>query len=72
MTAAVNDPVMERNIIQFREGTRGRKFSPKPRYFHMGLGGFDCAAAFASTFTSTLEAEAGFYDRVSESSLDQS
>ena len=60
MTAAVKDPVMERNIIQLREGTLGLKFSPNPKYFHIGLGGFCFAAAFASTLTSAFVAEAGF------------
>jgi hypothetical protein len=59
---------MERKIIQFLEGSRGRKFSPNPRYFHIGFGGLTFAAALASVLMSAFTVgEADFYDFVSNS-----
>lgn len=60
MTAPVNVPVMVRKMVQFRDGSLGRKFSPKPRYFHTGFGGFSGLAAFASIGMSDLGAEEAF------------
>jgi hypothetical protein len=37
MTAAVNEPVIDKNIIQLRDGSRKRMFG-KPNIRHTGLG----------------------------------
>ena len=50
MTAAVMPPVMVRKMVQLRDGSRGRKFSPKPKYFQTGLGGLSGFVFFASGF----------------------
>jgi hypothetical protein len=63
--AAVNEPVRDRNISQFREGTFGRKFSPNPIYFHIGLGGGSGFAGFGIVFTSGRAAELVLYLHVS-------
>ena len=60
MTAAVNVPVIVRKMVQFREGSLGRKFSPNPRYFHTGFGGLRGLAAFASIGISGLGVEETF------------
>jgi hypothetical protein len=60
MTAAVNVPVMVRKIIQFRDGTLGRKFSPRPMYFHIGFGGLRFFVPFAFGIISGLAAGAVF------------
>jgi hypothetical protein len=53
---------MERKIIQFLEGSRGRKFSPNPRYFHIGFGGLTFAAGLASVLMSAFAGvEVDFY-----------
>ena len=51
---------MVRKMVQFRDGSLGRKFSPNPRYFHIGFGGFRGLAAFASTGTSPFGIEEAF------------
>ena len=38
MTAAEKDPVIDKNIIQFLDGSRKRKFG-RPIIFQTGLGG---------------------------------
>jgi hypothetical protein len=52
---------MERKIIQFRDGSLGRKFSPRPIYFHIGFGGLRFFVAFAFGFTSALAVEVVLY-----------
>lgn len=57
MIADANEPEIERNISQFRDGILGRKFSPKPMYFHIGLGGGSGFAGLDIGLTSDIEAE---------------
>jgi len=61
MTAAVNVPVIVRKIVQFREGSFGRKFFPNPMYCHIGFGGLRDFAALASGFTPGLGDEEACY-----------
>jgi len=57
MIADANEPVMERNINQFRDGILGRKFSPNPMYFHIGFGGGRGFAGLGIGFPSIIGAE---------------
>lgn len=61
----VIEPVIERNIIQFRDGSLSRTLG-KPIYFHTGFGGRTGLAFFASGFgISAFGAEAEAWKYVS-------
>jgi hypothetical protein len=57
----VKDPVIDRKIIQFRDCRLGRKFSPKPMYFHMGFGGLRGFVVLTSGFASGIGLAEDFY-----------
>lgn len=63
MTAAVKDPVIERNMSQFREGSLGLKFSPRPMYLYIGFGGLEGFKVLGSSLISGLTLEEASYSQ---------